>query len=163
MKRPLSYKDYERMTYEAVAAKYEPESGGRKLYMAMTMHRWDACARNGYIKGQKEVAWRKHMLSQVYAVESDAVTTRRPLAHMIAECPKTYRISFSEKGGIEVVCFDLENIDSELEGHYDSVSALPAWVQERVAVLAVCSPNPPTPTVDGIGRRISENVYWIYK
>ena len=164
MQKPLSCKDYERMTYDAVAAKYDdPEERNRQLYTAMTLHQWDACARNGYVKGQKEVAWRKHMLGQVYQLESEVLTTRRPLAHMIRDEPKTYRVSLNRKGGVEVVCFDLENIDSELEGYYDSVSALPTWVQERVAVLAVCSPNPPTPTVDGIGRRISESVYWIYK
>lgn len=162
MQRPLTTKDYERMTYEAVAAKYEPESQQRKLYMAMVMHQWDSCARNGWVQGQKELVWHKHMLHEVYKVESEELYTRRPLAHMIRDEPKTYRISLT-KGGVEIVCFDLENIDSELEGHYDSVSDLPTWVQERVAVLAVCSPNPPTPSVEGIGRRISENVYWVYK
>ena len=148
MKRPLSYKDYERMTYESVAARYaDPEERNRQLYMAMTMHQWDAAARNGYVKGQKELAWHKHMLKQLYELESDVVSTRRPLVHMIRDEPKTYRVSLNNKGGVEVVCFDLENVDSELEGYYDEVSALPVWVQERIAVLAVCSPNPPTPTV----------------
>jgi hypothetical protein len=164
MKRPLSCKDYERMTYASVDEYYVGKNGGsRDLYMALCMQSWDRCARNGYVEGQKEVTWRKHMLHEVYKVESDEPSTRRPLAHMIRDEPKTYRISFNRKGGIEVVCFDLENIDSELEGYYDEVSALPTWVQERIAVLAVCSPNPPTPTVEGIGRRISENVYWVYK
>ena len=164
MKRPLTVKDYERMTYDAVAAKYnDPEERSCQLYMAMTMQSWDAAARNGYEAGKKELAWHKHMLKQLYALESDVVSTTRPLAYMIRDEPKTYRISLNKKGGVEIVCFDLENIDSELEGHYDSVSDLPTWVQERVAVLAVCSPNPPTPTVEGIGRRISESVYWVYK
>lgn len=164
MKRHLDCKDYERMTYEAVAAKYDdPEERNRMLYMAMTMHQWDAAMRNGYEAGKKELAWHKHMLKQLYELESDVISTTRPLLHMIANEPKTYRISFGQKGGIEVVCFDLENIDSELEGYYDDVSALPVWVQERIAVLAVCSSNPPTPTVEGVGRRISENIYWVYK
>ena len=168
MKRPLSCKDYERMTYESVAAKYDdPEERNRQLYMAMTMHQWDAAARNGYVKGQKELAWHKHMLKQLYELEYEVVSTKRPLAHMIRDEPKTcrisIRISINSKGGVEVVCFDLENIDSELEGYYDGISALPMWVQERVAVLAVCNPEPPTHIIEGVGRRISENVYWIYK
>lgn len=163
MQRPLSYKDYERMTYNAVGAKYPPETDQRPLYMAMTLHQWDACARNGYVKGQKEVVWRKHMLKQVYELESDVVSTRRPLLHMIRDEPKTYRISLNEKGGIDVTCFDLENIDSELEGYYDGVSDLPEWVQERIAVLSVCNPDPPTPVVEGVGRRISDGIFWIYK
>lgn len=163
MQRPLSCKDYERMTYDAVGEKYEPESEHRKLYVAMTMHQWDAVKRNGYTAATKDAVFRKHMLKQVYKLESDVVSTRRPLAHMIRDEPKTYRISINSKGGVEAVCFDLENIDSELEGYYDGISALPMWVQERVAVLAVCNPEPPTHIVEGVGRRISENVYWIYK
>ena len=163
MKRPLTCKDYERMTFEAAAAKYKPETEHHMLYMAMTMQQWDAVRRNGYTANTKDAVFRKHMLKQVYELESDVVSTRRPLAHMIRDEPKTYRISFNQKGGVEVTCFDLENVDSELEGYYDEVSALPTWVQERIAVLAVCSPNPPTPTVEGIGRRISEGIYWIYK
>lgn len=164
MKRPLDCKDYERMTYEAVGAKYDdPEERNRMLYMAMTMHQWDAAARNGYEAGKKELAWHKHMLKQLYELESNIFSTTRPLTHMIANEPKTYRVSFTEKGGIEVVCFDLENIDSELEGYYDGVSDLPEWVQERIAVLSVCNPDPPTPVVEEVGRRISDGIFWIYK
>ena len=163
MKRPLDYKDYERMTFESVAAKYEPESEQRKLYMVMTMHSWDGCARNGWVAGQKEVVWRSHALKELWRTEFNKCYNFYPLALAVKDEPKTYRISINEKGGVEVVCFDLESIDSELEGYYSEVSALPTWVQERIAVLAVCSPDPPTPTVDGIGRRISENIYWVYK
>lgn len=162
MKRPLTAKDYERMTYASVDARYG-ETGSYDLYKALCMHGWDSVLHNGYIKGQKELTWRKHALFQVYEVESDVLYTRRPLMQMIREEPKTYRISVNQKGGVETVCFDLENIDSELEGYYDAISDLPVWVQERVAVLAVCNPEPPTHVVEGVGRRISENVYWIYK
>ena len=163
MKRHLDCKDYERITYEAVAAKYEPESEQRKLHMTLCMHSWDGCARNGWVAGQKEVVWRSHALKELWRTECGKAHNYYPLALAVKDEPKTYRISINQKGGIEVVCFDLENIDSELEGYYDEVSALPVWVQERIAVLAVCSPNPPTPTVEGVGRRISENIYWVYK
>lgn len=161
MKRHLDCKDYERMTYESVAEKYEPESDERKVAMILMEQGWGASRL--WPRGQKEVVWRELMLREVYRLESDVYATSRPLAHMIRDEPKTYRVSINDKGGVEVICFDLENIDSELEGHYDEVSALPVWVQERIAVLAVCSPNPPTPTVEGVGRRISENIYWVYK
>lgn len=163
MKRHLECNDYERMTFEAVGAKYKPEAEHRKLYMAMTMHQWDAVKRNGYTASTKEMVFRKHMLHEVYGLESEVFSTKRPLAHMISDQPKTYRVSLTENGGIEVVCFDLENIDSELEGYYDGVSDLPEWVQERIAVLSVCNPDPPTPVVEGVGRRISDGIFWIYK
>ena len=160
MKRPFDCKDYERMTYEAVHDVIR-DSEQSKLRMAMLEREWGSARL--WPRGQKEVVWRELMLREVYRLESDVYAISRPLAHMIRDEPKTYRVSLNDKGGVEVVCFDLESIDSELEGYYSEVSALPTWVQERIAVLAVCSPDPPTPTVDGIGRRISENIYWVYK
>ena len=165
MKRPLTTKDYERMTYDAVREKYPVESDSRELYMVLCAQSWDRRLHCGYPKGEKEGTWRKHMLYEVHGLEwvLGKHPTKQILTHMIRDEPKTYRISLNDKGGVEVVCFDLENIDSELEGYYDDVSGLPTWVQERIAVLAVCHHQPPTPTVEGIGRRISENVYWVYK
>lgn len=163
MKRHLDCKDYERMTFESVAERYEAETEQHKLHMVSAMLTWDATKLNGYTASTKESVFRKRMLKMIYDLESDVFSTSRTLAHMIRDNPKTYRISINQKGGAEVLCFDLENIDSELEGYYDDLSNLPTWVQERIAVLSVCSPNPPTPVVEGIGRRISESIYWIYK
>lgn len=160
MKRPLGCKDYERMTYESVHGVMR-DAQSKDLMLVMTQQGWGVA--RVWLKGQKELTWRKHMLSEVYRIESDASATSRPLQHMIRDEPKTYRVSLTEKGGVEVVCFDLENVDSELEGYYDEVSDLPTWVQERIAVLSVCNPDPPTPVVEGIGRRISEGIFWIYK
>lgn len=65
-------------------------------------------------------------------------------------------------GGIEVICFGLESVDSKLEGHYDGVDDLPDWVKERLAVLMVLDSTPPTGELEGVGRRISEKVFWVY-
>ena len=46
---------------------------------------------------------------------------------------------------------------------YASVAELPKWAQERVAVLMLCDPTPPTQDVDGVGRRIDRDVYWVYR
>jgi len=166
MKRPLTTKDYERMTYDAVREKFGDDDENRRYYSVLCMQSWDRRLHCGYPngQGQKEVTWRKHTLQEVHQLEYERgkYPTKQILTHMIRDEPKTYRISLNDKGGVEVVCFDLEKVDSELEGYYDEVSDLPTWVQERIAVLAVCSPEPPTPTVEGIGRRISENVYWVY-
>ncbi len=165
MKRLLTTDDYINISYDAVREKYPVESTGRELYATLCAQSWQSFKMYGYPKGQKLEAYRKHSLYQVHGLEYERGVhpTKQILTHMIRDEPKTYRISINTKGGIEVVCFDLENIDSELEGYYDDVSGLPTWVQERIAVLAVCHHQPPTPTVEGIGRRISENVYWVYK
>ena len=73
----------------------------------------------------------------------------------------TYRISIFPDG-IDVVCFGLESVDSCLEGHYDRIDDLPNWVKERIAVLNMIPVSPPTSTVEGVGRRISAHVYWVF-
>jgi hypothetical protein len=72
----------------------------------------------------------------------------------------TYRVSVFPDG-IDVMCFGLADVDPQVEGHYDRPDDLPRWVQERLAVLSMIPPTPPTPFVDGVGRRISVHVYWV--
>jgi hypothetical protein len=64
--------------------------------------------------------------------------------------------------GIDIVCFGLSSIDSDISGHYDRTDDLPNWVKERLAVLMITSGTPPTQEVAGVGRRISSHVYWVY-
>lgn len=42
-----------------------------------------------------------------------------------------------------------------------TVTDLPRWMQERLSVLNMLSESPPTTPIPGVGRRISEHVYWI--
>lgn len=64
--------------------------------------------------------------------------------------------------GVDVLCFGLEGVDSKLERHYDGIDDLPKWVQERLALLNMIPADPPTSTVEGVGRRISAHVYWVF-
>jgi len=64
--------------------------------------------------------------------------------------------------GLEILGFGLSSVDSPLAGHYDHVDDLPNWVKERLAILMITSEEPPTREVEGVGRRISKYVYWVY-
>jgi hypothetical protein len=64
--------------------------------------------------------------------------------------------------GVDVMCFGLASVDSCIEGHYDTSDDLPNWVKERLAVLMILDTTPPTGEVEGVGRRISSHVYWVY-
>ena len=64
---------------------------------------------------------------------------------------------------VEVVCLGIDNIDTEAEGIYDAAKALPNWMQERLAVLAMMQVDPPQTKVEGVGMRVDENVFWIIK
>jgi len=72
-----------------------------------------------------------------------------------------YRVSVFPDG-IDIICFGLSSIDSDINGHYDRSDDLPNWVKERLAVLMITNGIPPTQEVAGVGRRISSHVYWVY-
>lgn len=72
-----------------------------------------------------------------------------------------YRVSICPDG-VDVVCFGM-GVDTKHDGHYINADVLPKWVQERLAVLMMMTYTPPTEEVEGVGRRISRDVYWVYK
>ena len=75
----------------------------------------------------------------------------------------TYRVMIHPTTNIvDVMCFDLEAIDSSDLGTYDSINDTPAWIQERIATLMLVDPTPPTEEVGGVGHRIDRDTYWIY-
>lgn len=75
-----------------------------------------------------------------------------------------YRVNVDYADGhVSVISFGIENVDSDEDATYDSIQELPQWIQERIAVLSLLSYKPPTANVEGVGRRISESVYWVYK
>jgi hypothetical protein len=63
---------------------------------------------------------------------------------------------------VEVTCVGLEKVDAQAEGVYRSTNLLPDWMQEKLAVLTMMSAEPPTKIVEGIGRRIDHDRYWVF-
>lgn len=84
---------------------------------------------------------------------------------MVTDQPAStiYRIHIDPDNMVDVTCIGLESVDSALEGTYDSLDALPEWVQERIAVLSMLSATPPTQDIPSVGRRITNRTYWVYK
>jgi len=72
-----------------------------------------------------------------------------------------YRVSV-EDGAVEVVCLGLDSVDSEGEGQYDSVADLPDWMQEKLSALYLFKCEGYMPIVEGVGRRISKDVFWLF-
>lgn len=74
-----------------------------------------------------------------------------------------YRVNVAPPTHIEVICFGIDRLDDSVEGVYDNINDLPNWMQERLSVLSMLPPNTSGGNdVDGIGRRITESVYWVY-
>ena len=63
---------------------------------------------------------------------------------------------------VEVSCIGME-VDSAVSGGYPTVHYLPLWMQEKVALLMMTPLDKPTSWVEGVGRRIDDNVYWIFR
>lgn len=73
-----------------------------------------------------------------------------------------YRIQLMGGGEIRVLKLGV-GVDEEVEGVYSSIDALPDWVKERLAVLMVVdAQHKPARNLEGIGRRISEKVFWVF-
>ena len=77
--------------------------------------------------------------------------------------PNTYRIAIKPTH-VEMLHIGLDAvIDSDGDAVYSSVDALPKWVQERLATLMMMKHTPPTEVVSGVGKRISLNIFWVFK
>jgi len=82
---------------------------------------------------------------------------------MIATNP-IYRIRVNKNSSVDTVCYDLlDNFAPELKQHYTNVDDLPAWTKEKLAVLMILDASKKSEEIDGIGRRISNEVFWVYK
>jgi hypothetical protein len=85
------------------------------------------------------------------------MSTHSMLSHDII-----YRVQVIEgTNSIHVTCIGIECVDSAVREGYYTLSDLPEWFSGRLAVLSICSTDPPIP-VEGVGRRIDENTYWVY-
>ena len=75
-----------------------------------------------------------------------------------------YRVtSQGYENSIEVTCIGMNCVDAEAEGLYDLGESLPKWLEDSLAVLMLCDPTPPTVPVEGVGRRIDEHTFWVYR
>ena len=125
----------------------------------------------------------KRIFRQSKIVQSDLRTAAmrthlRALAHVMGEVPavkameaqwigeleRVYRVLVDSKTKcVEVICLGIDSVDNDVEGNYSDTSELPAWMQERLAVLSMMKVNPPQQKVEGVGMRIDENVFWVVK
>ena len=75
-----------------------------------------------------------------------------------------YRIAIHEDMSIHTTCYDLiDNFAPELKNYYSGVDELPKWVQDKLAVLMLLDHTKQNEEVENVGRRIQENVFWVFK
>jgi hypothetical protein len=82
---------------------------------------------------------------------------------MIKDNP-CYRIKIYEDSSVETTCYDLlDNFKPELDNHYEHLDDLPEWAQNKLAVLMLLDHTKHNEEVKDVGRRISEDIYWVFK
>lgn len=75
-----------------------------------------------------------------------------------------YRVEISPTTKrVRVLILGMTSVDEIDGGDYNSADDLPQWMQEKLAVLSMMSPKPPTEFVEGVGRRIEMYVYWLVR
>ena len=86
------------------------------------------------------------------------------LLNMLKEQP-IYRVAIHDRTGeVNTDCYDLlENFAPELKMRYDTINEMPNWAQSKLAVLMVLDPMKVNNDIEGVGKRISRNIYWLYK
>ena len=104
---------------------------------------------------------RLRLLNRVWQVDIRSASYKMLENIPVVTDDSIYRVSVCPDG-VDVVCFGM-GVDTIHDGHYINVDVLPKWVQERLAVLMMMNYTPPTEEVEGVGRRISRDVYWVYK
>lgn len=82
-------------------------------------------------------------------------------AQWTGDIDNVYRVAI-DGTSVEVMCLGMD-IDSSIEGIYNSTSELPMWMQERLAVLSMMKVNPPQTKIEGVGMRVDERVYWVLR
>ena len=83
---------------------------------------------------------------------------------MSASDDSTYRVLIAlDNKTVSVECFGMYPLDSSVDGAYNSVDELPEWMQSKLAVLYMLPLPPPSNDVEGVGTKISQHIYWVYK
>lgn len=92
----------------------------------------------------------------------------KPRAHLARKQQYFYRVNTNakEKRGKNIVVskygIGVQQIDHDVVATYDSAEELPEWMQRKLAVLVTIPFDIPTEELEGIGRRVSQHVYWVY-
>jgi hypothetical protein len=105
----------------------------------------------------------KHFRAMADVLKHSA-QTKAMRAQWTADFENVYRVMITPNTGcVEVVCLGIDSVDSEAEGTYSDSSQLPAWMQEKLAVLSMMKVEPPQTKVEGVGMRIDDDVFWVIR
>lgn len=86
------------------------------------------------------------------------------ITHMGMGDDTIYRVEIKDDGWMYVKPLGLLSPKNGLNGLVRTDDKrVPDWLMEKLAVLSMMTSKPPTTEVDGVGKRISERVFWVYE
>lgn len=116
------------------------------------------------VQSDIQMAALPRILRHLRHVIAETSTTKAMEAQWTDELERVYRVLIDPNTKcVEVVCLGIDSVDNDVEGQYSDTSKLPAWMQERLAVLSMMKVNPPQQKVEGVGMRIDDDVFWVVK
>lgn len=74
---------------------------------------------------------------------------------------RVYRVRYIDTNNVTVLPIGIDCLDSVLRGDY-LVSELPEWMRDKLSVLALLHTPPPLTEVEGVGQRMSPDIFWVY-
>jgi hypothetical protein len=75
----------------------------------------------------------------------------------------TYRVSICDATKrVEVICFGIGSLANGVTGKYTEEADLPDWMRQKLSVLRILSLPPPIEDIPDVGRRLKENLFWVY-
>lgn len=101
------------------------------------------------------------VISLLRGVAPYALTAEMVLDMTKSDTDAVWRVEELRDGRVETTYIGFSPIDSDRVVLYEDSSELPEWIKDRVAVLRMMPCDPATSVVFGVGRRISEHVFWV--
>jgi|TARA_R100001129_G_C5199989_1_gene213538 hypothetical protein len=73
-----------------------------------------------------------------------------------------YRVSVdSDTSNINIRCLGNNWLDKTIEGSYASINLIPDKVREKLEMLSILQPSMDD-VLEGVGKRLQHDVYWVY-
>ena len=95
------------------------------------------------------------LATKTRAVRYSMLSSEEVSAHTL------HRVSLrGDTGQYEVITLGTFGIDDPLQGVYD-LEDLPQWMQSKLAVLRVCVDTEPENYVQGFGRRVDDETFYV--
>ena len=78
---------------------------------------------------------------------------------------ETYRVKVNpDNSTFEITSLDIFTLEIDVSGVYMSETDLPEWVKRKLSALSFCGwEERSTSSLVGVGKRINEHVFYVYK